>query len=92
MAGMVADAYPGGTTIDHMEDPRVEKEEHYYGAVHTKLLDLGLVPHLLEEPTIKGLLEVVERHRDRVDLQAIAPTVQWRKTASTLPTGGSAAS
>jgi len=33
---------------------------------------------------------VVERHRDRVDLQAIAPTVQWRKTASTLKTGGSA--
>ena len=90
MAEMVADAYPGAIRIEHVEDPRVEKEEHYYRAAHTKLLDLGLVPHLLEAPTIKGLLEVVERHRDRVDLQAIAPTVQWRKTASTLPTGGSA--
>ena len=89
MAEMVADAYPGATRIEHVEDPRVEKQEHYYRAAHTKLLDLGLVPHLLEEPTIKGLLEVVDRHRDRVDLQAIAPTVQWRKTASTLPTGGS---
>jgi UDP-sulfoquinovose synthase len=89
MAEMVADAYPGATTIDHVEDPRVEKEEHYYNAAHTKLLDLGLVPHLLEEPTIKGLLEVVDRHRDRVDPAAIDPTVQWRKTASTLRTGGS---
>jgi UDP-sulfoquinovose synthase len=89
MAEMVAEAYPGATRIEHVEDPRVEKQEHYYRAAHTKLLDLGLVPHLLEEPTIKGLLEVVDRHRDRVDLQAIAPTVQWRQTASTLPTGGS---
>ena len=89
MAQIVADAYPGATRIDHVEDPRVEKQEHHYNAAHTKLLDLGLVPHLLEEPTIKGLLEVVDRHRDRVDLQAIAPTVQWRKTASTLATGGS---
>ena len=48
MAEMVADAYPGAATIDHVEDPRVEKEEHYYRAAHTKLLDLGLVPHLLE--------------------------------------------
>jgi UDP-sulfoquinovose synthase len=68
--------------IEHMEDPRVEKEEHYYRAAHTKLLDLGLVPHLLEAGTIRTLLAVVDRHRDRVDPVAIAPTVQWRKTAS----------
>ncbi len=91
MAELVADAYPGATRIDHVEDPRVEKEEHYYRAAHTKLLDLGLVPHLLEEPTIKGLLAVVDRHRDRVDLRAIDPTVQWRKTSSMLPTGGGSA-
>ena len=86
MAEMVADAYPGATAIDHVEDPRVEKEEHYYRAAHTKLLDLGLVPHLLGPATIHSLLAVVDRHRDRVDLQAIDPTVQWRKTSSTLAT------
>ena len=53
MAEMVADAYPGATRIEHVEDPRVEKEEHYYRAAHTKLLDLGLVPHLLGAATIK---------------------------------------
>jgi UDP-sulfoquinovose synthase len=86
MAQMVADAYPGATDVVHVEDPRVEKEEHYYRAAHTKLLDLGLVPHLLGASTIRSLLAVVDRHRDRVDRNAIAPTVQWRKTASTLPT------
>ena len=37
-----------GSTSSTSTPPRVEKEEHYYRAAHTKLLDLGLVPHLLE--------------------------------------------
>jgi UDP-sulfoquinovose synthase len=84
MAEMVAENYPGAARIEHVEDPRVEKEEHYYRAAHTKLLDLGLVPHLLEPSTIRSLLAVVDRHRDRVDPEAIRPTVQWRRTASAL--------
>src|ERR1700722_6346788 len=86
MAEMVAAAYPGTTTIEHVDDPRVEKEEHYYRAAHTKLLDLGLVPHLLDPAMIHSLLAVVDRHRDRVDPAAIDPTVLWRKTSSTLKT------
>ncbi|HTT87502.1 MAG TPA: NAD-dependent epimerase/dehydratase family protein [Acidimicrobiales bacterium] len=89
MAEMVADAYPGKVRIEHMDDPRVEKEKHYYRAAHTKLLDLGLVPHLLGAGTIHSLLAVVDRYRDRVNLEAIAPTVEWRKTESTLPTAAS---
>jgi len=89
MAEMVVENYPGAARIEHVEDPRVEKEEHYYRAAHTKLLDLGLVPHLLEPSTIRSLLAVVDRHRDRVDSAAIRPTVQWRRTASELrPTAG----
>jgi len=86
MAELVADAYPGRVTIEHVADPRVEKEEHYYRAAHTKLLDLGLVPHLLGPATLRSILAVVDRHRDRVDPGAIAPTVQWRATESTLAT------
>ncbi len=84
MAEMVAENYPGAARIENVEDPRVEKQEHYYRAAHTKLLDLGLVPHLLEPATIRSLLAVVDRHRDRVDPVAIRPTVQWRSTASSL--------
>ena len=46
LARKVADA-AGGAEIVHLDDPRVELEEHYYRAAHTKLLDLGLMPHLL---------------------------------------------
>jgi UDP-sulfoquinovose synthase len=86
MAHMVAEAYPGEVRIEHLEDPRVEKEEHYYNAAHTKLLDLGLEPHLLEAPTIKALLDVADRWRHRVDLAAVSPTVRWRSTSSDLGT------
>jgi UDP-sulfoquinovose synthase len=89
LAQMVVDAFPGRVDVDHLDSPRVEKQDHYYRAAHTKLLDLGLVPHLLDRTTVSSLLAVADRHRDRVDQAAIRPTVQWRTTASELPTSGS---
>ncbi|MCL6636530.1 MAG: NAD-dependent epimerase/dehydratase family protein [Alicyclobacillus sp.] len=64
--------------IVHLENPRVEKEEHYYNAVHTKLLDLGLKPHLLSDELIAGLIQTAQRFRDRVDFHVIKPTAKWR--------------
>ena len=86
MAELVAEAHAGPVQIEHLDPPRVELQQHYYRAAHTKLLDLGLVPHLLEPSTIRSLLEVVERHRDRVDRQVVLPTVRWSATSSSLPT------
>src|SRR5580704_2166886 len=71
-----------------LANPRVEHEEHYFNAANTKLLDLGLQPHLLTRDVIAGMLNLVEIHRSRVDVRAIAPTVQWRSSASTLTTSG----
>jgi UDP-sulfoquinovose synthase len=91
MAEMVAKIHPKAV-IDHIDDPRVEKQEHYYRAAHTKLLDLGLVPHLLNDETIQNLISLAERHRDRVDPEAIRPTVNWRSTESRLATAGTVTS
>ncbi|HLX87059.1 MAG TPA: NAD-dependent epimerase/dehydratase family protein [Acidimicrobiales bacterium] len=79
LATMVAAMRPG-TVIEHTDNPRVELEEHYYRAAHTKLLDLGLAPHLLDEHVISGLLAVADRYKDRVDPQMIRPGVTWRPT------------
>jgi len=86
---MVASEFTGPVTIEHPPTPRVEKEEHYYRAAHTKLLDLGLVPHLLTSSVIRSLLTVCEQHKDRVDPAAILATVDWRSTSSSLVTAGS---
>ena len=68
----------------------MEKQEHYYRAAHTKLLDLGLVPHLLTSSVIQSILAVAEKYKANVDAAAIRPTVEWRSTASDLATAGSA--
>jgi len=81
VAEKVAALWPGAEIV-HLEDPRVEEEDHYYRAAHTKLLDLGLVPHLLSDSVIENLLSTAERYKDRVIREAIEPTVNWRRTAS----------
>jgi UDP-sulfoquinovose synthase len=85
IAETIAEEFPGEATIETVENPRVEAEDHYYNAKHTALVDLGLKPTLLSMALIDHLFEVVERHKDRVDLAAIMPTVSWRSTTSELP-------
>jgi UDP-sulfoquinovose synthase len=83
LARMVS-AAAGGSEIVHLEDPRVELEEHYYRAAHTKLLDLGLLPHLLGDELLSDLLSIAGQHLDRLERAALAPSVQWRNTSSAI--------
>jgi UDP-sulfoquinovose synthase len=62
----------------HVENPRIELEEHYYNAKHTKLLDLGLEPHLLSETLIESMFTAIERYKDRVIPDRIDPRTRWR--------------
>src|SRR3954471_10421069 len=65
-------------TIDHLDNPRTEKEEHYYNAVNTKLLDLGLDPHYLGEELVASVLKTIERYKERVITHAIKPRTRWK--------------
>jgi UDP-sulfoquinovose synthase len=85
IAETVKAEYPGEATIEHVDNPRVELEGHYYNVKHSRLEELGLRPTLLSMTLIDHLFDVVERYKDRVDLSAIMPTVRWRETASELP-------
>jgi UDP-sulfoquinovose synthase len=64
--------------VEHLDNPRVEAEEHYYNATHTKLLDLGLKPHLLSETLIESMFAAIERYKDRVIPDHILPVTRWR--------------
>jgi UDP-sulfoquinovose synthase len=64
--------------IDHLPDPRVEAEEHYYNARHSKLVELGLKPHLLSESLLDSLLNIAIRYSDRIDQSLFLPKVNWR--------------
>jgi len=85
LAGLVKEAGEHlGYSVDiqHYENPRVEKEEHYYNAVHTKLLDLGLEPTLLGEELVESIIHAIERHKGRVIETAIDPKTRWNPVKS----------
>jgi UDP-sulfoquinovose synthase len=64
--------------IENLPNPRVEKEEHYYNAKHTGLLDLGLEPHYLSDSLLDSLLNIAVEYRERVDVDHVLPSVDWR--------------
>jgi UDP-sulfoquinovose synthase len=68
--------------IDHLPDPRVEKEQHYYNAKHSKLMDLGLRPHLLSDSLLDSLMNIAMQYRDRIDTTTLLPQVDWRNPAN----------
>jgi len=64
--------------IEHLPDPRVEAESHYYNAKHSSLIGLGLQPHLLSNSLLDSLINIAIRYRDRIDPSQFMPTVNWR--------------
>lgn len=67
-------------SIDHLPNPRVEKEEHYYKAANTHLLELGLQPHFLSETLIESVMQTVMRYSSHIRPHLIMPSVDWRRT------------
>jgi UDP-sulfoquinovose synthase len=65
--------------INHLDNPRVEKEEHYFYAKNTSLLSLGLEPHYLSDSLLDSLLNFASKYQHRVDKNQILPKVSWRR-------------
>src|SRR5919112_4204065 len=85
MAKVVQNSFPGQVDIEYVENPRVELENHYYNFTHTALESLGLKPHLLGDTLLEQMYGVIERHKDRVDLDLLEPTVRWRDAHNSAP-------
>jgi UDP-sulfoquinovose synthase len=64
--------------INRIQNPRQEEEEHYYNPSHTGLLSLGLKPHYLTTEAILGMLSLVQKYRDRINVDHILPGVKWQ--------------
>src|SRR5918999_279646 len=65
--------------IENVPNPRIELEEHYYNAKHTKLIELGLEPHFLSDTLIDHLLDTVQKHTGRVRRDLLYPSHSWRE-------------
>ena len=64
--------------VIRLKNPRVEKEAHYYNAANTRLIDLGLKPHLLGEETVEWLLLMAMENREHIHPDTLVPQVNWR--------------
>ncbi|BAS56837.1 MULTISPECIES: NAD-dependent epimerase/dehydratase family protein [Leptolyngbya] len=65
--------------VQNFDNPRIEKEEHYFNAKNTNLLDLGLQPHYLSDSLLDSLLNFAIKYKDRVDHDEILPKVTWKR-------------
>jgi len=80
LAGMVQEASHSlglNVTINNIENPRKEQEEHYYNPSHTGLIDLGLKPNLLTQDTLIELLEYALSHRERIHKHKFFRNTKW---------------
>ncbi len=71
-------------TVELLENPRVELEEHYYNPAHTKLLDLGLEPHLLSDELINSVLERIKTYQSRIKRDIVLPHIKWDARAQEM--------
>jgi UDP-sulfoquinovose synthase len=65
--------------VEHLPDPRVEAEQHYYNAKHSKLIELGLEPRLLSDSLLDSLMNVALEYRERIDPAVMMPQINWRQ-------------
>ena len=83
----VGNALGLGVAVRSIENPRKEKEDHYYNAKHQGLLDLGLEPHPMTDDVIAAMLERVLRHQGRIERGRILPRVRWSAARSAAEPG-----
>ncbi|MPZ87261.1 MAG: NAD-dependent epimerase/dehydratase family protein [Nitriliruptorales bacterium] len=85
IAKTVAEARGESARIEYLDPPRVEADTHHYNVAHSRLIDLGLEPHLLSETLLTSLFAIAEAHKDRADPEAIRPWIDWRRTTNRPP-------
>ncbi|GGU63375.1 NAD-dependent epimerase/dehydratase family protein [Streptomyces lavendofoliae] len=86
IARTVAEAYPGDVEVERLANPRVEADQHYYRVQHSRLTELGLIPHLLSETLLTSLFDIAREHAERALPQTILPQTDWRTPSATART------
>jgi UDP-sulfoquinovose synthase len=66
-------------SIDHVHNPRVESEEHYYNPKHSKLQDLGLVPNLLSDVLVEQMMGHIGNAHEHIDPTVFQPNIAWKR-------------
>jgi UDP-sulfoquinovose synthase len=73
----VGNALGMNVTVQPLENPRIEKEEHYYNPKHTGLFDLGLEPNLLTDDVVAEMMDYVQHHKKNINRHKIFRGTRW---------------
>ena len=78
----VGDKLGLNVTVSRVENPRIEKEVHYYNPDHQKLLDLGYKPTHDMEAELEQMLKDLIKYRDRIEAKKdiLIPETRWDGT------------
>jgi UDP-sulfoquinovose synthase len=63
--------------IQHVENPRIEAEVHYYNPEHTGLMELGLDPHYLTKEVLVAMMQIVLKYKNQIKADQIYRNVKW---------------
>lgn len=64
-------------TIQQLENPRNEAEEHYYNPTYQGLQEIGVKPHYLTEEVMAGMFDCVNRYKDTIRRDVIFKGIKW---------------
>jgi UDP-sulfoquinovose synthase len=64
--------------VKHIENPRVEREEHYYNPKYSGLQELGLKPNYLTDSVLELMFRIVEKYKLRINRDAIFRGIKWK--------------
>lgn len=66
-------------SLQHLPNPRVEAEAHWYRPKNDSLRQLGLRPNLLSQETVVAMLSWAAQFKARIDATHILPVTRWRR-------------
>lgn len=64
-------------TIDNIENPRKEAEEHYYNPTYQGLIDIGVKPNYLTPTVLDSMFKVVGKYKGSIRQETIFKGVKW---------------
>ena len=74
----VGDRLGHNVVVEHINNPRVEKEDHYYNVKHTGLLELGLKPHYLTDEILESFFAITDKYKSRINRDAFFRGISWK--------------
>ncbi len=64
-------------SIKYFDNPRIEKNNHYYNPTYSKLVDLGLKPQLLSSEIIDLIVKKLLKYKTSIDKKLFDPQFNW---------------